>query len=303
MRGLLVELLTRLNLSRPIPFGLSLSKPKGNNSSTSLNQWYVKAWLILGLQVLSACQSPVAKLQAQAEQLHLKRLEWPANSYVISLFYQLGIAGEVLHVYLEGDGQPWLQGLRPAIDPTTHNSLILPLMAMDQSPALYLGRPCYNGHAQDLGCDPRIWTSARYSREVVDAMANALESFCKAYGYQHIVLIGHSGGGSLAMLLAQRLPQTQLVITLAGNYDIDAWADYHHYLRLTESLNPAQQPPTGIPEWHFLGEQDTVIPPKLFVSALKQRANGQVEVLPNIKHQQGWEVIWPHILKRLGQQD
>lgn len=146
---------------------------------------------LIGLQLLGACQSPSARLQAQAEQLRLKKLEWPANQYVISLFYQPGITGEVLHVYLEGDGQPWLQGLRPAIDPTTHNSLMLPLMAMDQSPALYLGRPCYNGHAYDVGCDPRIWTSARYSREVVDAMANALESFCKAYGYQHIVLMGH----------------------------------------------------------------------------------------------------------------
>ena len=258
---------------------------------------------LIGLQLLGACQSPSARLQAQAEQLQLKLIEWPANQYVISLFYQPGIMGEVLHVYLEGDGQPWLQGLRPAIDPTTHNSLMLPLMAMDRYSVLYLGRPCYNGHALDPGCDPRIWTSARYSREIVEALASALTNFCKAYGYQKMVLIGHSGGGSLAMLLAQSLPQTRLVITLAGNYDIDAWADYHHYLRLTESVNPAQQPSTGLPEWHFLGELDTVIPPQLFVSALKQRANSYVEVLPNLKHQQGWEAIWPQILEKLGQQD
>ena len=254
---------------------------------------------LIGLQLLSACHSPVAKLQDQAEQLQLKRLEWPANQYVISLFYQPGNTAEALHVYLEGDGQPWLQGLRPAIDPTTHASLMLPLLARDQSPALYLGRPCYNGHAQDPGCAPSLWTSARYSREIVDALANALTRFCKAYGYQHIVLIGHSGGASLAMLLAQRIPQTRLVITLAGNYDIDAWADYHHYLRLTESLNPAQPHPSGIPEWHFLGEQDTVIPPQLFVSALKQRANSQVAILPNVEHQRGWQEIWPQILKRI----
>jgi hypothetical protein len=302
VRGLLAELLTRLNLSPLLPFGVNLSKPNGNNASTSSYQWYLKAWLIISLQVLSACQSPVAKLQTQAEQLQLKRLEWPANSYVISLFYQPGNTSKPLHVYLEGDGQPWLKGLSPAIDPTTRDSLMLPLLALDQSPALYLGRPCYNGHAQDVGCDHRIWTSARYSREVVDALASALESFCKTYGYQHIVLMGHSGGGTLALLLAQRLPQTQLVITLAGNYDIDAWADYHHYLRLTESLNPAQQHPTGIPEWHFLGELDTVIPPQLIVSALKQRANSQVEVLPNINHQEGWQTIWPQILKRFALQ-
>lgn len=301
MRWLLVGLLIKPNFSRGLPFGPSLPKSIEKNASTNSDKRYLRAGLIIGLQLLSACHSPVAKLQAQAEQLHLKRLEWPANQYVISLFYQPGITGGALHVYLEGDGQPWLQGLRPAIDPTTRASLMLPLLAMDQSPALYLGRPCYNGHAQDSGCDPSLWTSARYSLEIVDAMANALESFYKAYGYQQLVLIGHSGGGSLAMLLAQRLPQTRLVITLAGNYDIDVWADYHQYLRLSESLNPAKQNPTGILEWHFLGEQDTVIPPQLFVSALKQRANSQVEILSNIEHQRGWQAIWPQILQRFSQ--
>jgi hypothetical protein len=77
--------------------------------------------------------------------------------------------------------------------------------------------------------------------------------------------------------------------------------DYHHYSRLTESLNPAQKHPIRIAEWHLLGELDKVIPSQLFVSALKQQANSQLEVLPNIKHHQGWEVIWPHILKKLGQ--
>ncbi len=252
---------------------------------------------------LAACASPAAKLQAQAEQFKLQRQEWHAGRHVVSLFFQPGdTAGKRLHVYLEGDGQPWQQGVWPASDPTTRSSLMLPLLAMDSSPALYLGRPCYNGHADDPDCEPRLWTSGRYAEEVVDSMEAALKLFCARYGYRQVVLIGHSGGGSLAMLLAGRVPQTRLLITLAGNYDIDAWADHHHYLRLHESLNPARQSPSGIQEWHFLGERDTVVPPKLFLTALQQRKHSQVEVMPGVEHRHGWQEIWPQILKRLEQQ-
>lgn len=254
--------------------------------------------LILGL---TACSSPAAKLSAHAERLNLQTLELNAGTYLLTAFYKPGYSTKKrLHVYLEGDGQPWRRGYWPATDPTTRNSVMLPLLAMDNAPALYLGRPCYNGHAEDVGCQPSLWTSARYSEQVVSAMAMALRQFCEGEGYQDVVLIGHSGGGTLALLLAERIKQTSRVITLAGNFDIDAWTDYHHYLRLNESINPAKQSATGVLEWHFLAEQDVTVPPKLFLTALQQRANSQVEVISAIDHQQGWEKVWPRILKRLG---
>lgn len=252
--------------------------------------------------ILTGCSSPVAKLQAQAEQFGLQSLALEADGFRMAFFYRAGHAPvNRLHVYLEGDGRPWLQGNWPADDPTTRASLMLPLMAMDHEAALYLGRPCYNGHAQDAGCDASLWTSARYGESVVHAMTAALAQLCKKHQIQQLVLIGHSGGGTLALLLAERLPQTRLIVTLAGNYDIDAWTEHHGYLRLSESINPARQPATGIEEWHFLGAQDKTVPPQLFLSALRQRKNSRVEVLPGVEHQAGWQEVWPLILKKLDQ--
>ncbi len=257
----------------------------------------------LGLLVLlSACSSPAAHLQAEAERLGFKRLELNAEGFALSAFYQPGLAkGKRLHVYLEGDGRPWEQGVVPAADPTTRQALMLSLMAIDTAPALYLGRPCYNGHADDVGCDSRLWTHARYGQQVIAAMSAALQNFSQQQGYDELLLLGHSGGGSLALLLAECLPQTQAVVTLAVNYDIDLWADHHGYQRLTSSENPAKHLNNGIPEWHFLAEQDRTVPPALILKALQHRPHSVVEIIPGIDHQHGWQRIWPQILTRLAQ--
>ncbi|MEY4719905.1 MAG: hypothetical protein RL563_2523 [Pseudomonadota bacterium] len=203
-----------------------------------------------------------------------------------------------LHVYLEGDGRPWERGRMPSEDPTTRASVMLPLMALDPSPALYLARPCYNGHAHDVGCHQGLWTQARYGREVVEAMTQALQTYAERHQIQAWVLIGHSGGGSLALLLANRLAQTRAVVTLAANYDIDAWADHHHYLRLEASLNPAKQTDLGLEEWHLLARQDNIVPPALFEQALRQRRHSHVHITEG-DHQQGWLTIWPWLLAQL----
>lgn len=264
-------------------------------------RWLRLTGLVL-LWGLTGCSLPVAKLKAQAGQLGLQTLELSAASFSLTAFYQPGPQpAKSLHVYLEGDGTPWLHGYSPADDPTTHETLMLPLMALDAGAALYLGRPCYNGHAKDSGCDASLWTSARYGETVVNTMALALQQFCQQHGIQQLVLIGHSGGGALALLLAGRLPQTRLVVTLAGNYDINAWTDHHGYQRLTASINPAKQPETGVTEWHFLAVEDKTIPPQLFLSALQRRANSRVEVLPEVEHQTGWRKVWPAILKNIAE--
>ena len=50
-------------------------------------------------------------------------------------------------------------------------------------------------------------------------MATALETWLKKKGYSELVLIGYSGGGALAMLLAERI-RVRAVITVAANLDI-----------------------------------------------------------------------------------
>ena len=251
------------------------------------------------LLILTGCTSPAVKLMQQAESMGFQSLELQGNGFVMQAFHRLPAASFTrLHVYLEGDGRPWERGRIPADDPTTRESVMLPLMALDPSPALYLARPCYNGHAHDLGCHQGLWTQARYGGEVVEAMAQALQAFAERHHIREWVLLGHSGGGSLALLLANRLAQTRAVVTLAANYDIDVWADHHHYLRLETSLNPAKQADLGLEEWHLLARNDVTVPPSLFEQALRQRKNSHVQLIEG-DHQQGWLAIWPGLLARL----
>jgi pimeloyl-ACP methyl ester carboxylesterase len=251
--------------------------------------------------VCTACSPAWLQLQNQAESQGLTATQIPANAFTLAGFYQIKSPGDqIVHIYLEGDGKPFEQGLMATNDPTTRASVVLPLMALDTASKLYLARPCYNGHALDKICNPSLWTTARYSETVVLAMAAAIHSFCVEHGFRKVILIGHSGGGAIAMLVAGHLPETQALITLAGNYDIDAWADFHGYDRLSLSLNPAQFPNTGIPEWHYLGDKDSNIPPVLFSQDLLNRANSHVIVLPDTEHNYGWVKHWPNILSEIG---
>ena len=255
---------------------------------------------LLALSLLQACASPAERLRSRADAMGFSHQTLHANGFALEAFSNTGSKpGPVLHVYLEGDGRPWASLNRVSADPTTRNPLMLNLMALDRKPSLYLGRPCYNGHAQDGGCSPLLWTHRRFSPEVVGSMADALEAFLRGRGPSGLVFIGHSGGGALALLLASHFPQTLAVLTVAGNADITAWADLHGYSRLQGSLNPADYPSVGFAEYHYLGGQDPIIPPSLFLPVLRQRPNAQVTTLPGFDHVCCWESVWPEILSRL----
>jgi hypothetical protein len=72
-----------------------------------------------------------------------------------------------LHIYLDGDGRPFVHRTRVARDPTPQDALVLALLAIDPDPAVYVGRPCY--HGLEFDCDPRLWTTARYGEAVIAA--------------------------------------------------------------------------------------------------------------------------------------
>ena len=132
-----------------------------------------------------------------------------------------------------------------------------------------LSRPArYHGFATQPGCNPALWTDRRYADEVVASLAAALGRL--AGREQPLVLIGYSGGGTLAMLLAPRLPTVVAVVTVAANLDIATWAELHHYRPLVGSLNPADQRPLDprILQLHFAGELDYRVPPQLIQAAL-----------------------------------
>lgn len=176
---------------------------------------------------------------------------------------------------------------------------MLQLMALDSMPAIYLGRPCYFMHEQDSNCRTEFWTSHRYSEQVVGSMIKALQKLLNSD--QSVVLIGHSGGGSIAMLIAARLSQVTSVVTLAGNHDPDAWSQLHGHGPLHGSLNPAKQPalPTTIKQLHVAGGRDNNIPARLIESSIMRQGYTEFVVYTEQSHTCCWEKIWARILSKI----
>lgn len=251
--------------------------------------------------LLSGCVLlPTERTRYFATQYDFERQELKGTDFThVVYFTRQTSPAETLHVYLEGDGLPWATRFTVAGDPTGWQPLMLQLMALDDKPSLYLGRPCYDGFAQETSCHPSLWTSARYSGTVVDSMVAVLSRIVIRQGIKHLRFFGHSGGGALAMLLAAKFPQTRSVVTVAGNLDTDAWTKLHRYSRLSLSMNPAHQPPldSSIQQLHLLAGRDKNIPPRLVQHGISRQRDAQVCLIPTFSHRCCWNRIWTAVAR------
>jgi hypothetical protein len=209
---------------------------------------------------LLGCASPTQRTDREAQRAGLTRSIVQGTTFRHLVYLRADRPVTTLTVYLEGDGLPWMGGRVPATDPTSRDPLALQLMIRSSAPATYIGRPCYH-ELHDAGCSAQSWTFARYSSATVESMAKAIEVQAREVQARDVRLIGYSGGGVLAVLIAERLENVSSVITIAANLDVDAWAAHHGYLPLSESLNPARSSIAHAwKEIHLQGAQDTTVP-------------------------------------------
>jgi pimeloyl-ACP methyl ester carboxylesterase len=124
-----------------------------------------------------------------------------------------------------------------------------------------------------------------------------LEAFQTA---SEVVLIGYSGGGAIAALMAEKTNKLVMLITVAGNLDTDLWTSIQGYLPLDQSLNPLDHAviPQSVDQFHLVGDKDSNIPPPIVIN-FSQRHNGKVIHFPEYNHHCCWVKAWPKILKDL----
>ncbi len=263
---------------------------------------YSLIFCIAASMLLAACSTPSQRFDATAQELGFQKILVKGKGFPHVGFVN-GKMGTTptLHVYLGGDGTPWIGGFIVASDPTPRRPVVLELMAKDDSPSLFLGRPCYHGYASRQPCTPELWTAARYSTEVIDSMAQALRNIMHEYGCSELHLIGFSGGGSLAMFLAERLSETRTVVTIAGNLDIETWVALHGYDPLVESMNPKTMPPlsASVRQYHLAGGRDKNIPPAMIREALHNQSDSQFILIDDFTHGCCWDDIWEAVLSCL----
>jgi acetyl esterase/lipase len=132
-------------------------------------------------------------------------------------------------------------------------------------------------------------------------MASALRTVMSARGSTRLALFGHSGGATLAVLLAERFPETIAVVTLAGNLDIEAWARIHGYTPLRDSLNPIARRPLsrGILQKHYVGTLDRNVTPGMLRHFAESHPDSRVVAIPGFDHDCCWNGLWPTVLQEL----
>ena len=238
-------------------------------------------WVIPGSAVLlsAACallQSPIEQTRSMAAGAGFSPLELPDKRLRgFAKRVPASLTPKRLTVYLESDGAPWRMPDEPPYDPTPHKPMVLGMAIADSSDAVaYLGRPCqYLEPAELAQCDPALWMLGRFSEDAVAVMDAAVSRIKKNYGAAEVNLVGYSGGGSMAALVAARRNDISCLVTIAAPLDTNAWTTALKVSSLSYSLNPADfaHKLAHVRQTHFRGRQDTLVP-----SATSQRFLGQV---------------------------
>lgn len=255
--------------------------------------------LVLFVMILESCMTPAQRFHKQAQDLGLKAELLSSNRFQHKVYSAKNLkTGGVLHVYLDGDGTPWERNRWIAEDPTARNPLILALMQQDKAPAILLGRPCYYGLSNLNTCDNKYWTSHRYAKEVVESMTQVLNSWLLKHQYNEVVLIGYSGGGALAILMADKVNAVSTVVTVAANLDVTKWSEFHGYSALAQSMNPADEKMLNmtIKQIHFAGKDDEIVPSFIIKEYAEEQENVQYYEFPAKDHACCWDDGWGELL-------
>lgn len=213
-----------------------------------------------------------------------------------------------LTVYIEGDGLAWLSNEIPSNDPTPINPIGLKLaLAQPSGQAVYLGRPCqYADFKAEGSCGKRYWTNERFAPEVIMAMSMVLDQLKLEFNPKRLTLVGYSGGGAIAVLLAAKRTDVAQLITIAGNLDTEAWTAYHGISPLAGSLNPADayRQLTHTPQIHWVGGADETMPKQIadhYLARFDKTSLLEIRVMDGYTHQCCWVRHWPELWQKFSE--
>ena len=224
-----------------------------------------------------------------------------AGLFNIASFERVRQRSQPINLYIEGDGYIVVARGRISYDPTPTDPVALRLAAADDAANVaYLARPCQ--YVTNAACQPAYWLGKREAPEVIDAMSAALDALKLKYGITGFHLIGFSGGGAVATLLAAKRHDILDLRTVAGGLDQEAFASLHNLTPMWGSLDPADVAAhiTHIPQRHFVGRDDTNIPIDIARSYAAKSGRPDCIAITDVEgasHTDGWAERWPALLK------
>jgi hypothetical protein len=239
---------------------------------------------------------------AIAASAGLQRATVDSEPFVLTSFYRLTRADQPLTVYIEGDGFAWRSRRQPSDDPTPRKALGLTLAAADSSPnVVYLARPCqFTAMRLNPRCTQAYWTGKRFAEEVVAAMNRAVSNYAASVPGQPLNLVGYSGGGAIAILIAARRNDVASLRTVAGNLDVAQVNRLHKVSAMPQSLDPMDVASriSHIAQIHFSGADDNIVPTPIarhFTEAVGGRCTA-LRTVPGMSHESDWAQHWSSLL-------
>ena len=263
------------------------------------------AAVLAGCNTLPNTAERLTTAQHIASQGQLLPRQFQVQGLTLQSFLKLGKTPQHVRLYLEGDGLAYINSHTPSVDPTPMNPTALRLAAVDGAAnVIYLARPCQYTLALQPNCAQKYWTTHRYSAEVLHAYNSLLDDLKAKYGIQTFELVGFSGGGTIAALLAESRTDVIGLRTVAANLDVAVFTQFHHITPMTHSLDPAENAARlkSLPQLHYVGQDDSVVPAIVVRHFLEKQVTDADVVAKRLKVVQGmdhfaqWYRLWPKLL-------
>lgn len=281
---------------------------------------FIYLFLASFLCLILSCSTPTSKMvehtlpsstqrivqQAQNQKFIAQRI--PTPTFLMTIYQKFPSrtlpTDAIIHAYIEGDGNSWRTKYKLSNNPTPKQPLALKLAVADPHPyVVYIARPCqYTPLPLDKHCENKYWSSHRYAPEVITATNTVLNHLQAQIPQAQFVLIGFSGGASVAALVAAQRKDITGLITVAGDLNHVTLGKHHGTTPLHGSLNPSMKAAAlhDLPQQHWSGAHDKIVPVWVgrdFVKAVNNPHCAQQHILPKATHHKGWVENWPRIIQ------
>ncbi|HVI50131.1 MAG TPA: alpha/beta hydrolase [Candidatus Sulfotelmatobacter sp.] len=264
----------------------------------------MKAVVVLLCLAVAACSSTGERQSLGPDLAHAAGWNWETldgGSFRLASAVAPMKPSAKLVVYLEGDGFAYVRPSQPSQNPTPTDpvALRLALAAPTRDANLaWLGRPCQ--YIDSSRCDSAYWTGWRYAPEVLDSMNMSIDQIKSRSHANQIVLVGYSGGGAIAVLLAARRGDVKGVVTVAANLDLGYWTRRDGLAPLAGSLDPADIAPSlgAVPQVHFTGGRDKTVGTDVvrsFMARLPSGTPARLIEISDYTHACCWARDWPRL--------
>jgi len=276
------------------------------NNTIYLNIFFKYYTIILTIALLSSgCVSKLSPKVRQytadtvAQSGNLVQQKIATDDFLLTTYQRFDSTADnkQMVVYIEGDGMAWISRDQLSSNPTPVQPIALKLASIDTNDnVLYIARPCQYLWPQKMNrCSSRYWSDKRGSEEVISSINQAISIVKQKQNIPSIRLIGYSGGGGIAALIADRRADVSEFVSVSGNLNYKLFTQTHNLSPMNGSIDPitiANQI-GSIPQIHYVGADDKIIPKQIALSF-----SDKVKVINDVSHD-NWPDKWAQILRTI----